>query len=158
MEEHRSLKKLHEQYIEGTEPKEYVKNFTVLLSQVQNKVRKAISAKHSRVYMTSKVLKHIYDRHCHEKKQDYIYNFLLTSLYLLIENPDIVRENKDSKKKRSEIVFIKEIAGERYGCPIEKELYRKGKKMIERLCIVSAFKMKKKGRYLENTKILYQKR
>ena len=155
--EETNLLKLHKQYIEGTRPKEYVKVFDVLAGQITSEVKKSINIKNPKVYLTSKVMKHIYDRHCHDKGQDHVYLFLLENIHLIIKRPDLIRENRDSRKKRGEFVFIADIEGELYACPMEKESVRKGKKLKGRLSVVTAFKLKRKGRYLIDTKILFSK-
>jgi hypothetical protein len=157
MYEDDSLFKLHEQFINGTKEKEYVKVFTHLLCPISKEVKKAVGAKYVKVYITSKVLKHIYDLHFYVKHQMDIYVFIIKNLHLIVKDPDMVRKNIDSQKKRAQIVFFRVIDGENYVCPLEIEQFRKGKKIKERLCVVTAFKERRGGNYLSGTDIYYQK-
>ncbi len=146
---------MHENFIAGTKPKQYVKVSTLLLCQLSSEVRKAIGAKSSKVYISSKSIKHIYDRHCHEKKQNNIYTIIIDNLDNIVKYPDMIKQNKESKKKKGAVVFIKEINGITFACPIEISMLRKVKKMKEIISVVSVFK-KNEG-YLKDTKILYTK-
>jgi len=152
-----SLKELHETYIAGSENKAYVDIELLCFATVRRVVREAINSPTSKVYISTKVLKHIYDRHFHDKKQSEIYFFIIDNLHRIICDPEMVRDDKESRKKKGRIVFLKLFGEEQYACTIEKTTHRKGKKLEEILCIVTAFKTKKEGRYLSQTAILYKK-
>ncbi|HRN70429.1 MAG TPA: hypothetical protein PLS49_04535 [Candidatus Woesebacteria bacterium] len=94
----RTLQNLIEKYIEGTKPKQYIKVFNFLISHLTSKVKRSIKIKSSKVYITSKALKHIYDRHCYDKNQNDVFNTIINNLPDIIKNPDIIRNNKEGKK------------------------------------------------------------
>lgn len=124
---------------------------------LRKEIRHAIKSSTSKTYISTKVLKHIYDRHFHDKKQNEIYFFILDNLHHILKYPELVRVDKESRKKKGRIVFIKRFEEDQYSCTIEKTTQRKGKKLEEVLSVVTAFKTKRGGKYLSETAILYKK-
>ena len=155
--ESNSLQALHKSYIAGTINKEYVFLKSICLTSLRHQVKKKIHVSTSKTFISTKVLKHIYDRHYHDKKQTAIYHFIVKNLHEILKNPDIIRKDKEGKKKMGRIVFIKSFDDERYACTIKKSNIRKGKKLLEVLSVVTAFKTKNDGNYLSETSILYKK-
>lgn len=155
--EHKSLRDLHNDYIAGSVNKAYVTLDTFCITSIRKEVKHTIDSSTTKTYISTKVLKHIYDRHFSDKKQEKIYFFIIDNLHRILKYPEIVRVDKESRKKKGRIVFLKRFEEDQYACTIEKTTQRKGKKLEEVLNVVTVFKTKKGGKYLSETTILYKK-
>ena len=70
-----------------------------------------------RVYLSTKSLKHIYDRHIFDKKNPQEFLNILKNLTKIIRYPDEVRQNKTSK--RGDFLFVKKVNGQLYFVSLE---------------------------------------
>ncbi|MDP3962341.1 MAG: hypothetical protein Q8Q03_00530 [bacterium] len=84
-----------------------------------NHIQKVISSsmKTKKIFITSRSLKHIYDRHIFEKRTPADFYILLSSLKDMANNPDKIYEDKISK--RGSYIFVNKINKKLYGCIIE---------------------------------------
>jgi hypothetical protein len=103
---------IHKKYIEGTEKKALVVNLTVQLCTLTNAVVKGGKFKTNRVYVTTRMLKHMYDKRPAEE-----YDFLVKNLYKIARYPDHIYKNKSSK--RGNFCFVKTLKGDKYVCSVE---------------------------------------
>ncbi len=110
--EYESLRDQHDLYIAGSMNKAHVKIVTFCITSVRREVKHAIESSTSKTYISTKVLKHIYDRHFSDKKQEKIYFFIIDNLHRILKYPEIVRADKESRKKKGRIVFLKRFEEE----------------------------------------------
>ena len=94
-----------------------------------------------RTYLTTKMLKH-----CYDKKTAEFFHFLLDNLNYIITYPDKIYKNKGAK--RGDFGFTKILKGNEYFCSLEFD--NKEKKMF----VVTSFKLKNDN-YLKNYKLLW---
>lgn len=69
------------------------------------------------VFLGTKALKHIHDRHIFDKNSPDVFETILNNLTKIIKFPDEVRRNMDSK--RGDFLFVKKICGQIYYVSIE---------------------------------------
>ncbi len=74
----------------------------------------------SRVYLSTKSLKHVYDRHVYDKRNISEFIIVLQNLTRIIKYPDEVRMNAQSK--RGDFLFVKKVKGQLYFVSIQIEL------------------------------------
>ncbi len=109
------LKNLYENYIKGTVVKKPVTIKTVFLCHLSNIVireLKKFTNLESRVYINTKVLKHMYDSKPAEE-----FDFLLNNLHKIVKHPDFIYKNK--KTKRGSYCLVKNLKENYYFCSIE---------------------------------------
>jgi len=136
-----SLHSLHKRYIRGTQPKAIVENKKVFLCYLTAAVHKGGGFSTRNVYITTKVLKHMYD-----KKPAEEYDFLLVHLPQLIKYPDHIYENRNGK--RGNICFTKSIKNQQYFCSLEDDTE------AQEIMIVTAYRIRDK-KYLEKYSLLW---
>ena len=135
------LNNLYQKYIKGTQPKIFVTHKVVVLCHLTNQVNKVILDKSglSRVYISTKMIKHLYD-----KKPAEEFDFIIDNLHKIIKYPNYIYKNK--KEKRGDWCFVKKIKNELYISSLEHE--------EEILEIVTVFRIRKE-KYLENFELLW---
>ena len=135
------LNNLYQKYIKGTQPKIFVTYKVVVLCHLTNQVNKVILDKSglSRVYISTKMIKHLYD-----KKPAEEFDFIIDNLHKIIKYPNYIYKNK--KEKRGDWCFVKKIKNELYISSLECE--------EEILEIVTVFRIRKE-KYLENFELLW---
>ena len=143
-----SLLKLHKLYIQGTEEKAPVVLQTVLLCNTTNAVMKAINLTSPRIHITTKMLKHLYDSKPAEE-----YEFILHNLVPIIQYPDEIYKNRDSK--RGDFAFVKKIKDFKYLSSLETTIITSLEGTTEEMnFVVTAFRIRKES-YLQNYKLLW---
>ena len=108
-----TLVKLFKTHIKGTPEKSPVVEVTIHLCNLTNVVKKEGGFKAHRVYITTKVIKHLYDSKPAEE-----FDVIIHNLPAIVKYPQHIYENKGGK--RGSLCFIKEIKGIIYFCSIEK--------------------------------------
>ena len=102
-------------YVKGTASRASVLNRTRFLCRLPSEVCDIIQTNEekSAVNMTSRCLKHLYD-----KKPAEEFLFLLDNLYNMLKHPDSVYFNKG--EKRGTFSLVKKMGESEYFCAIEK--------------------------------------
>src|SRR3989344_4016247 len=100
------------EYIKGTRAEAIVTNVTSFLCHLPNNVKIAMELPTSKVYVTTRMIKHLYDAKPAEE-----FHFVIDNLHDIIKSPDQIYKNKNSK--RGNLCFLKVIGGECYFCPVE---------------------------------------
>ena len=140
-------------YIKGTPKKDYVKELTVLVCNLTDIVKGNLKIQTSRVYITTKVLKHMYDKRTAEE-----FDFVVSNLTDFIKFPERIYKNKQGKT--GNYCFYKTIAKDAYFCVLEIS----GDKdpcdeEIGMVYVVSAYRLsedkKKRRNYLSSYKLLW---
>jgi len=108
----RPLNSLHENYIKGTQKEALVINKTVFLCNLTRSVNKACSLEAHRVFVTTRMLKHLYDKKTAEE-----YEFIINNLHTVVKYPDDIYKNRNSK--RGDFLFAKLLKSNKYLCSIE---------------------------------------
>lgn len=107
-----SVIKLFKMYVEGSTEKAIVPEKTILLCNTTNAVAKVCNLKSVKVYVNTKVLKHLYDKKSAEE-----FDFITHNLHTIAKYPDNIYKNKAGK--RGNFIFVKELKGNVYLCSIE---------------------------------------
>ncbi|MEK7521277.1 MAG: hypothetical protein AAB599_00535 [Patescibacteria group bacterium] len=145
------LIKLNKHCIQGTEEKAPVILQTALLCSVTNTVAKAINLKTSKVHVTTKMLKHLYDSKPAEE-----YEFVLRNMVQIVRFPDFIYKNK--KEKRGQYCFVKKIKNHSYFCSIETTQTANLVEEVEDINFVAtAFRIRKEN-YLQGYKLLWSRK
>ncbi|MDB5188441.1 MAG: hypothetical protein JWM92_39 [Candidatus Nomurabacteria bacterium] len=108
----RIIPELYSKYIKGTAEEAIVQNVQVLVCNLTVVVMKGINSGCNRVYINTRVLKHVYDKRPAEE-----FDFLIEYVHQVIKFPNQVYKNKTGKK--GSYVFVKEIKNKKYLCSIE---------------------------------------
>lgn len=132
------LVELHERHIKGTEKGAIVPHRTILLCNLTRATQKALSVKTYKVYINTRVLKHLYDTRPAEE-----YERVIRKMAAIVKYPEKVYQNRDSK--RGDLVFTKTIGKEEYLCSLE---------ISEEIQVATSFRIRKKT-YLDNYKLLW---
>ncbi len=141
-----SIIKLCKKYIRGTPEKSIIQNVTILLCKLTRIVQKEGNFDNPKIYINTRVLKHIYDKRPAEE-----FDFIIHNLFQIVRFPEQIYKNKDAK--RGEISFVKTVNCIKYFCSIEKTetLDTTNNKMN---FIVTAFRIRKES-YLEGYKLIW---
>lgn len=145
--ENESLPSLHKKYIKGTSPKAIVMDKKILLCNLTNAVKRGGNFSSGSVYITTKVLKHIYD-----KKPAELYDFIIKNLPQIVKYPNHIYRNKNGK--RGDFCLVKSLKNEKYLCSIEIcEVCIDTEKKQEEIYIATVFRTDDK--YLEKYELLW---
>lgn len=108
------LREFFKKYIENTAEKAMVADRKMFLCRLTKAVREEVGADNSikNVYITSRCVKHLFDRKPAEE-----FFFIIDNLHKVVKYPDKIYKNKQSK--RGNFCFIKKIRNEEYFCAIE---------------------------------------
>ena len=108
------LNKFFEKYIKGTVEKATVVNRKIFLCNLTNAVCTGIkiNKKTKKVYITTRAVKHLFD-----KKPAEEFLFLIENLHKVVKYPDKIYKNKPGK--RGEHCLVKKIGNVSYLCSIE---------------------------------------
>lgn len=106
------IAQLFTQYIKNTPEKSIVVNKTLLLCHLTYAVRRAGNISSFKVYVTTRMVKHLYD-----KKPAEEFDFISGCLHTIVKYPDEIYKNLNSK--RGDVCLLKEIKGESYFCTIQ---------------------------------------
>ena len=108
------LNKFFEKYVKGTTEKAAVVNRKIFLCNLTNAVCVGIgiNKKTKKVYITSRAVKHLFD-----KKPAEEFLFLMENLHKVVKYPDKIYKNRP--EKRGEHCLVKRIGDVNYLCSIE---------------------------------------
>lgn len=141
--------------MEHTEEKATVADKRVLFSHLTNAVKEAMRLQTKKVYLSTRVLKHLYDRKPAEE-----FACIIDHVHLMVRYPDEIYENKQGK--RGSFCLVKLINGKKYLCSIEIERYTLGvdketqdeKTSIEEIGVATAFRIRDDA-YLNGYRLLW---
>ncbi len=136
---------LYKKYVKGTIKRGVVKLTSVLLCVLTNAIIRGIKIEHNKVYISTRVIKHIYDKRPAEE-----FDFLLLNISDIVKYPDFIYSNKQAK--RGNFVFVKELKNYKYFCSIE-ETQKDGE--LKCLEIVTFFRINDNN-YLKNYELLWK--
>lgn len=141
-----SLLKFYELSVSGRGRKELVPNFELSLATIKTSIHKKLGVPTTnKAVLSSRALKHVYDRVLLDAKDSESFNLILKNLKRVLINPDCVYKNKQGK--RGEFIFIKIVNGTTYLCSLET----KNKKLY----VVTAF-LPKKDSYYKNLPVIWK--
>ena len=108
------LNNFYEKYVKGTAYKVAVVNRRIFLCNLTNAVCKGIGVnkKTKKVYITSRAVKHLFD-----KKPAEEFLFLIDNLHKVVKYPDKIYKNQPGK--RGEHCLVKKVGNINYLCSIE---------------------------------------
>ncbi len=136
-----TLSEFFAKYIKDTQEKASVLDRKLFLCRLTMAVTKGIDIKESTrsVYITSRCLKHLFD-----KKPAEEFLFIVKHLYEIVRYPDKIY--LDSEEKRGEFCFIKTIGNSKYFCSIENNK--------EEIQIATAFRLRD-DKYIKKYTLLW---
>jgi hypothetical protein len=143
-----SVSKIFKQYIKGTPEKAIVPELTLCFCELTRLVMKAGNFPTHKVYITTKVIKHLYDSKPAEE-----FEAVMKNMEAIVSFPEYIYQDKEGK--RGEICLVKTIKGFKYLCSIEKTDENDpddGKKGMN--YVVTAFRLRKEN-YLNSYKLLW---
>lgn len=141
-ERRKVLTELYKEYVYRTPPKAIVINKAAFLCRLTWAVARAIGAQTMRVYVNTRMLKHLYDSRPAEE-----FIFIIENLHTIVKYPDQIHENKNSK--RGDFCFVKELKGSRYIASIEIPKGEEGK-----IFVATAFRLRKES-YFNSYNLLW---
>ena len=112
MVEELSLVKIYKKYIKGTSPEQEVLISSIFLVNLTNVVKRICGLQTAKVYISTKVIKHLYDRKPAEE-----FDFIIRNMAIITRFPDHIYRNKTGK--RGEFCFVKELRGCKYMSVVE---------------------------------------
>lgn len=143
-----SLIGIYKKYIRGTAEKAIVSELTIYICNLTIEVREALDFKFHKVYITTRVIKKMFDKRPAEE-----FEYLLKNLIKIIKHPEAIYKNKDSKT--GDFCFVKKLDKQQYICSIEVSDDRDPGDGIKGInYVVTAFRDRKK-KYLKNYKLLW---
>lgn len=112
-------------------------------------VQRSLSVLSKKVYISTRVLKHVYD-----KRPASEFDFVLNNLSRIIKYPDYVYKNKSGK--RGSFCFVKKINNRQYLCSMEISITinEETKETDEKLDVVTFFSTDEN--YLKNYELLWE--
>lgn len=110
--EQESLHSLHKKYIKGTEPKAIVVYKKILLCNLTKTVQRSCGFSSGAVYITTIILKHLYD-----KKPAEWYDFIINNLIEIVKYPNHIYKNRS--EKTGNFCLVKTLKNKKYLCSIE---------------------------------------
>lgn len=143
-----SILELHQRHIEGTDEKAVVEDITIVLCNLTFAVSRGCSFKTFKVYLTSRCLKHLYDKRNAEE-----FDCILKNLSEIVRYPDHIYENRSSK--RGDLCFYKTIDEKNYLCTLEKDVKSEANTEID--CanyIATCFRLRDED-YIKKYKLLW---
>ena len=94
-------------YIRDTKYKENVLFHRISICVLNINIQKVIASNGGEVFISTRSLKHIYDRHVFEKGMINNFYLILNNFFEIINNPDKIYKNKIGK--RGDFLFAKKI-------------------------------------------------
>ncbi len=105
---------LHQKYIINTAKGALVQDISVFLCNLTYTVtREANLQGYHKVYISTKVLKHAYD-----KRPAFEYDLIINEIHKIVKYPDKIYKNKE--EKRGDYCFVKTVKNEKCLCVLEK--------------------------------------
>lgn len=135
---------LHERYVRGSEKKAIVQTVLAFVCHLGAPVVRGIGCPCTKLYVSTRVIKHIYDKRPAEE-----FDFLVNNVAYVAKYPDAVYKNRDAK--RGGYCFVKEMGGCHYLCSVEV-VEEDG---IEKRCEIVTFFRISDG-YLKNYELLWE--
>jgi hypothetical protein len=137
------LKDFFHKYVENTREKAIITDERMFLCMLTVAVCRGLNILYRNVYITSRAIKHMYD-----KKPAEEFSFIINHLYEIIRYPDKIYKNKSGK--RGELSFVKKIGNSDYFVSIE----HKTNIEPEEIEVATAFRLRDK-RYIEKYTLLW---
>ena len=106
------IRGLHKMYVRGTAKKAVVQVVTILVCRLTAAVVSGASCLSDKVYISTRVIKHVYDKRPAEE-----FDTLIANVRAMVKYPDRVYRNVAGK--RGEYCFVKSIDGLLYLCALE---------------------------------------
>ena len=150
----KSLVDLYVAYIRGTPDKTLVVLLNIFLCNITKLTSRVIGVTPTKVHITTKVVKHIHDRHVYDKiVQESEVALILQNLEKVVRYPNHIYNNKPGKT--ADYLFVKKIKLERVVVLLQiGELEGADGDKEEILYVVSSFVLRDEG-YLKGLTLLW---
>lgn len=145
-----SLVKFFKKYVRNTDEKSPVVERTIMVCVLTKAVLTACSFSTQKMHITTKILKHLYDKRPAEE-----FDAILKYLPQLVKYPDNIYKNKNSK--RGSLCFSKKIRGQLYWCSVEQTPERDPQEVCDGMnYVVTAFRIRKgKESYVDSYTLIW---
>lgn len=140
MNESDALWSFHEKHVRGSFKESIVETATLHLCNLSQAVYKSGLFNTISVYITTRSVKHMYDKRPAEE-----FDAVLSNLIETIRFPDTIYTNKDSSK-RADLYLLKTIDNQVFFYPVEAKVETEGVKNY----VVTGFRLPKPESYLKN--------
>ena len=140
------IQKIFKKCVRDTALEAVVRNITVVAGMLPPLLSEKIDAANPRIYITTRVIKHLYD-----KKPAEEFDFVLENIPNLLAHPDRLYRNKGDK--RGQFCLMKQIEGREYFVSLELADGKYGKE----LQLVTAFRVRSEP-YLKEYDLLWSRR
>ena len=137
-----TIPRLFINHVKGTAKEAIVPDRRALVCHLTKAVLAGIGLEIMKVHITTRVIKHLYD-----KRPAQEFDLIIKNGYHIIRYPDEIYKNLDPK--RGEYGFVKKIGTELFFCSVEVE-------KTDGLAVATIFKLSKPGSYLKNYKSLWR--
>jgi len=111
------IKNLFSKHIKNTEYGEEIDISHTFVCTPRKEIQTITKGSLRKVFISTRSLKHIYDRHVFDKKMPRVFYKILNNLVNIISNQDKIYLN--SPEKRGDYIFVKEIDNQTYMCTVE---------------------------------------
>ena len=139
--EFQEVLELHRSFVRDTKPGENVINSAAFLCQLSEKISQCINLPIAKVYISTKTLKHLYDKRSAQE-----YDCLLGNMPAIVKYPDLLYRNK--REKSGDYIFVKAVNGYSYMCSVKYIQTNE----CNKLNIITAFSVKPE--YMKDFKLL----
>ena len=144
---HKVIPDIFNEYVKNSKEKAIVVNKKVFLCNLTNCVFREMYFPSNKTYITTRAIKHMFDK---KPAEEFI--FLIENIHKIIKYPDKIYKNKNSK--RGSFCFVKSIEKDDYICCIEITEEVVNEINTEEIQIVTSFRIRKQN-YLDNYKLLW---
>lgn len=111
------IKDLFNKYIKNTGYKESITLLRTFVCTIRKELQQVIGIKDNTIFISTRSLKHIYDRHIFDKKTPKDFYLIINNVNNIICNPERIYLNEDTK--RGDFIFVKKINNNIYACILE---------------------------------------
>lgn len=111
-----NIEKLFQAYVRGTAPHIAVVNAIVIVGALPSVVAEKIGIRNPKIYITTKIVKHLYDKRPAEE-----FDCIIANLPWIIQYPEEIY--RDKAGKTGSHCLVRAIRGERYLCPLDANGY-----------------------------------
>lgn len=137
------IKDLFKKYIKNTGYKDGITLLRTFVCTIRKELQQVIGSRNNKVFISTRSLKHIYDRHIFDKKTPKDFYLIINNVNNIVCNPDRIYLNEETK--RGDFIFVKKINNNMYACILEiideekieiVSIYTTGEKYLDKFILL----------------------